>query len=165
MLDSEYRAQLIEQRKMKRRILHELEMKKALYGVSAEPNIIIQAENLVREIRSIEIELGESPTPTTAERRATPVPPRQVEPEPVFQERMTQKQMSARHADIEHQMTLLNIHRGNLGHLRAQMRELGAFAPPYVRNGVDEQRAAIVRIKGILRTTYGQTVEDLEGDE
>lgn len=163
-MDTEYRTQLIEQLRMKRRLHHEFEMKKAVGGMNTDPGIIIQAEDLAREIRSIELELGDSPSPTVQERRATPLPRYiQPEPAPAFQERMVGQQMKAKQDDIAHQMNLLNINRRNLGHLRAQMRELGAYAPPYVRNGVADAIGEIAKRKSVLRG-MGQAVEDLEGD-
>lgn len=150
----------------KRRLWHQFKMKEAMAGLYCDPSITIQREDIEKEIRAIEQQLGRTPTPTMREIRAQPVLPRYVapEPEPVFRERMVGKQMSARQADIEHQMNLLNIHRRNLGHLRAQMKELGAFAPPYVRNGVQEAMKEIASRKSILRD-MGQDVQDLPGDE
>lgn len=152
--------------KMKRRALNMIRLDIAKKGISADPYLRIEEEDLVAEIRAIERELGITQTPTLQERRATPAP-RYVappEPEPVFQERMVGMQTKARQEDIAHQMSLINIHRRNLAHLRAQMRELGAYAPPYVRNGVQSAIDEIANRKDILRS-MGQSVDDLPGDE
>ena len=159
-------SDLLEQElRTKRRALGEIRLQLAKFGIGAPINLIIEEQDMAADVRAIERELGRDQTPTIHERRATPAP-RYVappEPEPRFQERMVGQQQRARQADIEHQMTLLNIHRRNLGHLRAQMKELGAFAPPYVRSEVGGRMDDIARIKGILRD-MGQAVDDLPGD-
>ena len=152
---------------MKRRALGHIRLDLAKKGISADPYLKIEEEDLAKEVRAIERELGRDQTPTIQERRATPTPPRcqpAPEPEPVFQQRMVGQQMKARQDEIAHQMNLLNIHRRNLSHLRAQMKELGAFAPPYVRNGVGDAMKEIADRKRVLRD-LGQQVDDLPGDE
>ena len=152
---------------MKRRALQEIRLQLARYGIGAPVNLIIDEQDLAKDIRAIERELGIGQTPTIQERRSAPVPPRyepQPEPEPVFQQRLAGQQSIARQADIDHQMNLLNIHRRNLAHLRAQMKELGAFTPPYVRNGIGSAQDEIANRKFILRS-YGVTVDNLAGDE
>lgn len=144
----------------KRRALRAIRLQLARYGGTPPVNLVIDEEDLAQEVRAIERELGIAPTPTIQERRS----PRYAEPEAVFQERIAGQQLRNRQDDIRHQSNLLTIHRRNLHHLRAQMRELGAFAPPYIRNGVAEQIDAVARIKGILRD-MGQIVPDLPGDE
>jgi hypothetical protein len=165
-MDTEYREQLAEQLKMKRRLYHEFRMKEARAGIYVDPSVTIQREDLEREIYSIERELGGAPMPTAAERQRTYAPPpaRYVEPPQVFQERMVGEQVRQRQADIEHQVKLLGIHRRNLGHLRAQLKELGAYAPPYVRNSLGDAMQSIAGIKRTLRD-MGQLVDDLPGDE
>lgn len=158
---------LQEELQMKKRALHYIRIDLAMKGISADPYLRIEEENLCADIRAIERELGIAQTPTIPERRAQSAQPRYEappEPEPVFQQRMVGQQTKARQADIEHQMRLLDIHRRHLGHLRAQLRELGAYAPPYVRSGADEQMSAIARIKRILRDMC-QAIDDLPGDE
>ena len=165
-MDSEYRGQLTEQLTIKRRLVHEYRMKEARAGIYVDPSITIQREDLEKEIRSIERQLGGEPTPTVAERQRTPAPPRYVAPtpEPAFQERVAGEQLRQRQVDIEHQVKLLGIHRRNLGDLRAQLKDLGAYAPPYVRNSVGDAMQSIATIKRTLRD-MGQDVADLPGDE
>ena len=157
--------ELREELAVKRRQHHIVRLKLAKFGMNAPVELIIEEEDLAKDVRAIERELGYEQTPTIRERHATPAPPRYVapEPEPSFQERMVGQQQKARQDDIAHQMNLINIHRRNLAHLRTQLRELGAFAPPYVRNGVADAIAAIANRKGILRK-MGQAVDDLPGD-
>jgi hypothetical protein len=153
-MDTEYREQLTEQLKMKRRLYHEFRMKEARAGIYVDPSITIQREDLEREIRSIERDLGGAPMPTATERQRTYAPPSPayVEPPQVFQERM-----------VGEQVKLLGIHRRNLGHLRAQLKELGAYAPPYVRSSVVDAQSSIASVKRTLRD-MGQSVDDLPGD-
>ena len=151
----------------KKRALQNTRLQLARYGISAPVNLIMDEEDLVREVRAIERELGIDQTPTLQERRAYTPPPRYETPAETpqhFQERMVGQQAKARQADIAHQMNLLNIHRRNLAHLRAQLKELGAFAPPYVRNGATDAQREIQSRKNILRD-MGQQVDDLPGDE
>lgn len=151
----------------KKRALGHIRLDLAKRGISADPYLRMEEEDLIKDIHAIERELGITQTPTIQERRAyTPLPcyVAPPEPEPVFQQRMVGQERSMRQADIEHQMSLLNIHRRNLGHLRSQLRELGAHAPPYVRNGVLDAMGDISRIKTILRD-MGQTIDALPGDE
>jgi hypothetical protein len=63
-------------------------------------------------------------------------------------------------------MGLLNTHRRNLAHYRAQAKAYGGveFAPPITRHGMATAREEIRGRKAILRQ-LGQTVEDLPGDE
>src|SRR5262245_22594400 len=67
--------------------------------------------------------------------------------------------------DIAHQQNLLTIHRRNLAHYLRQQTTLGgpAYIPPGVANGIEEERANIRRLKGILRG-WGQSVEDHPDD-
>jgi hypothetical protein len=152
---------------MKKRALNHIRLDLAKKGISADPYLRIEEEDLVAEIRAIEKELGRTPTPTLQERRATSVPPRYVEqeePPQVFRERMVGQDMSDRRENITHQRNLLSLHRKHLGFAREQLRELGSHAPPYVRSGVQDRIHEIARIKGILRD-MGQAVEDLPDDE
>jgi hypothetical protein len=158
---------LREELRTKKRLHQQVRLKLAKFGMNAPPELMIEEEDLAADVRAIERELGADLTPTIHERRAYAPPPRYeapVEPVQRFQERMVGHQMKARQADIEHQMNLLNIHRRNLGHLRAQLRELGAHAPPYVRNGVQDAMREIASRKAVLRD-MGQAVDDLPGDE
>lgn len=166
-MDTEYRSLLEQELTLKKRALQQTRLKMARYGINAPVEIIIEEEDLAKEVRGIELQLGAAPTPTIQERRATRVEPRYVppqEPEPVFQERMRGKDVHDRQGDIAQQRDLLSIHRRTLAHLRAQMKELGAFAPPYVRNSVQDAMREIANRKGILRG-MGQEVDDLPGDE
>jgi hypothetical protein len=62
--------------------------------------------------------------------------------------------------DIAHQQNLLAIHRRNLQHYLGQQARLGAALTPIgTLNGIEEERANIRRLKGILRG-WGQTVDD-----
>lgn len=156
-----------EELEMKKRVLCHIRLDLAKKGISADPYLRIEEEDLVAEIRAIERELGRDQTPTLQQRRAYVPPPRYEAPpvpEPIFQARMAGQQTKARQGDIEHQMNLLNIHRRNLGYLRAQLKELGAYAPPYMRNGVAEAQREIQNKKNVLRD-MGQVVDDLPGDE
>ena len=151
----------------KKRALQQVRHQIARYGISAPVNLIMDEEDLMKDIRAIERELGIDQTPTIQERRATSAVPRYTplpEPEPTFQRRIDNQQAIARQSDITHQMGLLNTYRRNLAHMRAQLKELGAYAPPYVRNGVAETQQEIANRKRILRD-YGVTVDDLAGDE
>lgn len=154
----------------KRRALNAVRLQLARFGISAPVNLIMDEEDLVKDIRAIEHELGISQTPTINERRASvPTAPRYQEPvtpEPVFQQRIAQQQSSARQADIQHQFTLLTTHRSNMAHYRAQAKAFGGIdlAPPMTRNGMNEQREGIARCKANIRQ-LGQPVDDLPGDE
>jgi len=67
--------------------------------------------------------------------------------------------------DIAHQQNLLAIHRRNLRHYLGQQAQLGpAQTPIGTLNGIEEERANIKRIKGIL-SGWGQTVESDPDDE
>lgn len=155
-----------EELEIKRRQLHLVRLKLAKYGLNAPVEVTTEEEDLAKDVRAIERELGMPPTPTLQERRAQPAPRyvEPVEPEPVFQQRMVGRETDDKRADIEHQRNLLSIHRRHLHHLRAQLRELGAYAPPYVRSEVGSRMDDIARIKGVLRG-IGQAVDDLPGDE
>lgn len=154
----------------KRRALQAVRLQLARFGISAPINLIMDEEDLVKDIRAIERELGIEQTPTIQERRASvPSTPRyqaQPEPEPVFQQRIAQQQTSARQADIQHQFTLLKTYRANMAHYRAQAKAFGGvdLAPPMTRNGMNEQRSGIQQCKENLRK-LGQDVDDLPGDE
>jgi hypothetical protein len=66
--------------------------------------------------------------------------------------------------DIAHQQNLLAIHRRNLQHYLAQQARLGSAQTPIgTLNGIEEERANIRRLKGILRG-WGQTVDDHPND-
>ena len=68
-------------------------------------------------------------------------------------------------AAVQHQRTLLQIHRGNLAVLLRQRDAFGAEqAPPIVVNGLRQTRADIQRIKAILRG-WGAPVDDGPGEE
>lgn len=67
----------------------------------------------------------------------------------------------ANQADIDHQQSLLRTYRRNLAHLVRQAASFGSedAAPIHIANSLDDTRANINRIKGILRG-WGVTVED-----
>lgn len=160
--------QLHEELKTKKRALGEIRLQLARYGIGAPINLVLDEQDLVKEIRAIEQELGLSPTPTIRERRggSTGVA-RRYEAPAVDHERVTRERLTRqRQGDIDHQITLLGIHRRNMQHFRNQARAHGgvALAPLVTQNGIEEQRGAIARIKDILRG-YGVEVEDLAGDE
>jgi hypothetical protein len=164
-MDTEYEAQLREELRTTRRLLHERRMQLAKAGSYADPSIKIAAEDLEREVWRLEDRLGiDRPQPAT--RRPAARYETQPEPEPVFQERVVGRQTAARQHDIDHQMNLLKIHRANLAHYRAQARAFGGidFAPPMTRNGMNEQRDSIARIKQALGR-LGVEIDDLPGDE
>lgn len=162
------RELLREELRTKKRALGETRIQLARYGVSAPVNLILDEQDLAREVRTIEEELGETQTPTIRERRATPVEqPRYRPMPPTDHERATGERLARqKQGDIDHQVTLLGIHRLNMQHLREQARAYGgvALAPLVTQNGVNEQREAISRIKATLRS-YSVDVEDLAGDD
>ena len=65
-------------------------------------------------------------------------------------------------ADIDHQQTLLRTYRRNLAHLVKQAASFGSedAAPIHIVNSLDDARANISRIKGILRG-WDVKVDDL----
>ena len=137
----------------------------ARYGINAPVHLIMEAEDLEQKVGQLQRALGQTPT----EPRVLPNPPRReytppVEPPAQFQERMVGQQERDRQADIEHQAKLLSIHRRNLGVLRQQAKALGAHAPFYVQSQIMDARESIASIKDLLRSRYGQAVEDLAGD-
>lgn len=150
--------------KTKRRALRETRLQLARFGIGAPVHLIIQEQDLAKEVRAIERELGIEQTPTIRERGIGPPAPRYTEPD--FQERMDTQQAKQRQKDIEHQLGLLGIHRRNLAHYQQQAKRFGGvdLAPPITRSGIEEGRGNIARIKDILRS-YGIEVEDLAGDE
>jgi hypothetical protein len=68
--------------------------------------------------------------------------------------------------DIRHQQDLLATYRQNLDHSLRQAAAFGGvdFAPPATAHGIRSARAAIQRIKGVLRG-WGVVVDDLPDDE
>jgi hypothetical protein len=56
-------------------------------------------------------------------------------------------------ADIDHQQSLLRTYRRNLAHLVKQAASFGGedAAPLHIANSLEDARANISRIKGILR--------------
>jgi len=164
-MDEVYEAQLRERLTFQKRLLNERLLQLAKAGIYADPSIKMAAEDLQKEIREMEAELGID-RPAPAPYRPAPRYEAPPEPEPRFQERMVGQGQRMRQADIEHQMGLLKIHRGNMAHYRAQARAHGGvdLAPPMTRNGMREQRDAIARIKQALER-LGQAVDDLPGDE
>ena len=155
----------------KKRALNAVRLQLARFGISAPVNLIMDEEDLVKDIRAIERELGITQTPTISERRASvPTTPRYQEPvtpEPVFQQRIAHQQSSARQADMQHQMGLLKIHRRNLAILREQARYHGGIAasPLPTQNSILDIKSDIARIKNALRDYYNVEVDDLPGDE
>ena len=78
----------------------------------------------------------------------------------------TQSPVSAeRQIAIDQQRERLKIERGNLAlYLRQQAQMGSAYVTPGIMNGIRESRAAIRRIKTILRD-WGVTVENHPDDE
>jgi hypothetical protein len=67
--------------------------------------------------------------------------------------------------DIEHQQSLLRIHRRNLGHYLRQQAQWGeALVPAAIVNSIDEERDEIRRIKEMLRG-WGIAIADHPNDE
>src|SRR6266540_4644126 len=68
--------------------------------------------------------------------------------------------------DIRHQQTLLNTYRRNLAHLVKQAASFGGedAAPVHISNSLDDTRANISRIKGILRG-WGEQIADAADDQ
>lgn len=145
----------------KRRALNAVRLQLARYGYEAPVHLTLEEEDLAKEVRAIERELSAEQTPTLQERRGGPPVP-----ETVFRERIAERQTKARQADIDHQMTLLTIHRRNLAFLREQARYHGgnAAAPLATQNGIQDARASIAGHKRSLRE-MGVEVDDLPGDE
>lgn len=155
--------------KTKRRALGEIRIQLARYGISAPVNLIMDEQDLANDVRAIERELGAEQTPTIQQRRqSTPAPRYEPTPtpEPIYQARIAQRQTAARQSDIDHQMTLLKIHRSNMAHYRTQARQYGGInlAPPITRNSMNSEREEIQGIKNALRD-MGVAIEDLPGDE
>lgn len=163
-MDEEYRAQLTEQLRALRRLQHADKLALAKTGMYADPSLTIRIEDREKEIAQIEARLGiEHPQP--APRRAPTYEP-QPAPRREFDMDITRRQEGARQDDINHQMTLLEIHRRNLAHYRAQAKDHGGInlAPPITRNGMNEARRNIARIKSVLEG-LGVVINDLPGDE
>src|SRR5579859_974279 len=72
----------------------------------------------------------------------------------------------ARQDDIQHQRSLLEIHRRTLGHMLRQAAAYGGvdFAPSATTHTIRTARADIERIKEILRG-WGVTIDDLPDDQ
>ena len=67
--------------------------------------------------------------------------------------------------DVDNQLELLDAHRRTLAIYLKQRAQLGsAHAPPGVENGIHEARAAIRRIKAVLRG-WGVAVDNHPNDE
>lgn len=162
-MDEEYRSQLTEQLRALRRLQHQDRLALARAGFSADPSIVIRAEDRQKEIDQIEAQLGiEQPQPTPSPRPtySPPIPRRE------FEAGIAQRQESERQRDINHQMTLLQTHRRNLAHWRAQAKDHGgiSLAPLITHNGMIAERDGIARTKAAL-AALGVAVEDLPGDE
>ena len=145
--------------RLKRRDLHIVKLQIAKTGSAwAPPALIGQEFDLEREVRQLERDLG----------IAQPEPPRRAyeapKPARAFAQEVEDQQTRMRQEEIAHQLSLLNIHRRNIGHLSRQMRELGAYTPPYVRSELEDARANIASIKRTLRAA-GVAVDDLESDQ
>lgn len=164
-MDAEYRAQLEEQLKIQRRLLHAQQMKLARAGFSADPSLEIMAEDLQAEVDDLEAQLGIERYTPPPRRPATRYEPRPM-PEPEFRARVVGQQTHARQADIDHHFTLLKTYRGNLAHYRTQAKAFGGIelAPPITRHGMNEGRAGIAQAKAALRQ-LGVEPDDLPGDE
>jgi hypothetical protein len=172
MSDDIRQAMLATLRDKQRRYWH-LEGQSAMFGVNTPPEIAMQAEDLAREIRQLQQQLGlgvDGATPLRGERRSEPRPIRteRYEPLPVpredFERQVSAAQERERQRDIKHRLEMLSIHRRNLEHYRKQAHAMGAFAPPMVQHGIREAQQGISAAKDALRG-YGVAVEDLAGDE
>lgn len=162
-MEDEYKEQLREQLKMKRRLLHEREMQLARMGISADPSIIFARDDLKAECAEIEARLGIVHPQSQSPRTSYNLPPI---PERDFAAEQGQARKSAKQADITHHQTLLRTHRQNLAHYRAQAKAYGGIelAPPITRHGMREGREGITQAKEALRA-LGVQVDDLPGDE
>lgn len=68
-------------------------------------------------------------------------------------------------SDIELQYALLASHRRTLAYLLVEQSKFGVgYVPPQIWHGIDEARAAIQKIKVILRA-WGDQIDDLPSDE
>jgi hypothetical protein len=150
-MDHEYQAQLEEQLRVERRLLHHDIMKRAQYGISTDPSVLMRIEDREKEIARLEARLGIA-QPVY---QARPEPRRAYRPEPDLRQQHS--------VDVQHHVKLLGIHRANLGHLKEQLRQLGAYAPPYVRTSIQEAQQGIAKEKRTLREA-GVAVEDFEGE-
>lgn len=159
-MDEEYQGQLQEELKLKRRLLHTSEMQLAMYGISADPALIIRTENLRGDVARIEARLG----------IVHPEPQRSLGPPPTpardFAAEQEARNARERRRDAEHWQTLLTTHRRNMAHYRDQARAHGgiALAPQITRYGLEEARAGITKAKRAL-DSLGVAYDDLPGDE
>lgn len=160
---------------LKRRAYHETRLQLARLGISADPAIIIRAQDLAAELVELEARLGitQSVVMTSdlpyrlRQRRSAELTAEELrQREAQHQARITAEQQGARHKDAEHHLNLLKIHRANLAHYRAQAKAFGGveFAMPITRHGIGEARAGISDTKAALRA-LGIAVDDLPGDE
>lgn len=159
MLDPEYRQQLQEELRIKRRLLHEREMQRARGGASVDPAVTIAAEDLQAEIATLEARLGIE-RPRLARQPIYTAPP----PARDFAAEEERARTSARQSDITHQLELLRITRQRLSVLRGQVRRLGDHAPSHMLMELAEGRGRISEIKRAL-DQLGAAYDNLPGDE
>jgi len=122
-----------EQELLKKR-LNALKLNQARHGINTDPAVIIEIEDIERKLNR-------------------PAPPR------------PNHNVQATRTEVEHQWGLLKTHRGNLNHYLKQAEYHGSLnnAPPIVRNGIEECRRNIARVKAILRS-YGEHVIDFQNE-
>ena len=158
-MDEEYRAQLEEQLRVERRLLHHDKMNQARMGINCDSSVLMRIEDREQVIAGLEAQLGiERPAPRVSrqEYRESPRPRYQPAPD-----------LAQQHdADVRHQVKMLGIFRANLAHYQQQARAYGGidYAPTITQHGIREAMEGITRAKRILRG-YGIQVDDLRGDE
>lgn len=162
-LEQEYQDQLRELLRAKRRELHGYEMKLAKMGLYADPSIEITAEDLRKECRALEQQLGiaqPAPAPYTPRYSPAPIPAED------FARQMAAQQERQRQQEAAHHMTLLTTYRRNMAHWRAQAKAYGGIdlAPPVTRHGMNDARQGIADAKRALER-LGVAVDTLPGDE
>lgn len=154
-MDYEYQAQLEEELRTARRLLHGDKMIAALAGMYCDPSVLMRIEDREKEIAQLEGRLGiRQPEPVyrTPPRREY-VAPARYEPAPELARQ--------RGADTAHHVKMLGIHRANLAHYVRQARAYGNpdLAPPITQHGITEARAGIAKEKRALRG-MGVAVDD-----
>lgn len=50
-----------------------------------------------------------------------------------------------------HEIKLIEIHRRNIKHLRAQKAKLGLHCPPHIKNQLDSEKKSVAELEGVLR--------------
>ena len=156
-MDYEYQAQLEEELRAARRLLHGDKMIAAKAGMYCDPAVLLRIEDREKQIAQIEERLGiRQPVPTyrAPSRREYVAPTRpRYEPAPELARQ--------RGDDTAHHVKMLGIHRSNLAHYVRQARAYGGtdLAPPITQHGIEEARQGIAREKRVLRAA-GVAVDD-----